>query len=150
MWTLRYKRWNSPSRSVVQWCYSYINITSSVGRGDTHMVRHPRCVIINYNWINQLSNTTIWWLGIYVVYYIGINYVFRLLWPSSGWQIDYKLVSSYTLACVLCMVEGGLGLDGGTRSGVCWVGRVMRVHGYYCAVHGHYCAGLSLCRLRLW
>ena len=28
-----------------------------------HMVgRHPRCVFINYNWINQLSNTTIWWL----------------------------------------------------------------------------------------
>ena len=22
---------------------------------------------------------------IYVVYYIGINYMFRLLWPSSGW-----------------------------------------------------------------
>ena len=30
----------------------------------THMVRHPRCVFINYNWINQLSNTTIWWLDI--------------------------------------------------------------------------------------
>ena len=29
-----------------------------------HMVRHPRCVFINYNWINQLSNTTIWWLDI--------------------------------------------------------------------------------------
>jgi hypothetical protein len=65
-----------------------------------------------YNWINQLSNTTIWWLGIYVVYYIGINYVFRLLWPSSGWQIDNKLVSSYTLACVLWMVEGGWGWMG--------------------------------------
>ena len=38
----------------------------------------------NYNWINQLSNTTIWWL-IYVVYYIAINYMFRLLRPSSGW-----------------------------------------------------------------
>jgi len=43
-----------------------------------HTVRHPRCVFINYNWINQLSNTTIWWLDIYVVYYIGINYMFRL------------------------------------------------------------------------
>ena len=30
----------------------------------THMVRHPRCVFINYTWINQLSNTTIWWLDI--------------------------------------------------------------------------------------
>jgi hypothetical protein len=29
-----------------------------------HTVRHPRCVFINYNWINQLSNTTIWWLDI--------------------------------------------------------------------------------------
>jgi hypothetical protein len=29
-----------------------------------HMVRHPRCVFINYNWINQLSNTTIWWLDL--------------------------------------------------------------------------------------
>jgi len=28
------------------------------------MVRHPRCVCINYNWINQLSNTTVWWLDI--------------------------------------------------------------------------------------
>ena len=31
---------------------------------------------------------------------------------------DNKLVSSYTLACVLCMVEGGLGLDG-VRDIVC-------------------------------
>ena len=114
-----------------------------------------RCVFINYNWINQLSNTTIWWLDIqsgpkkcmhsllinifgrnlneisisgwecniiynsrtslisilllykyssygyrviffvskcvyifldhFVCYYMGINYMFRLLWPSSGW-----------------------------------------------------------------
>ena len=28
------------------------------------MVRHPRCVFINYNWINELSNTTIWWLDL--------------------------------------------------------------------------------------
>ena len=31
---------------------------------ECHMVRHPRRVFINYNWINQLSNTTIWWLDI--------------------------------------------------------------------------------------
>jgi len=30
----------------------------------SYMVHHPRCVFINYNWINQLSNTTIWWLDI--------------------------------------------------------------------------------------
>ena len=29
-----------------------------------HMVRHLRCVFINYNWINHLSNTTIWWLDV--------------------------------------------------------------------------------------
>ena len=29
-----------------------------------HIVRHPRCVFINYNWINELSNATIWWLDI--------------------------------------------------------------------------------------
>jgi len=82
-----------------------------------HMVRHPRCVFINYNWINQLSNTTIWWLDI-CFYYIGINYMFRLLWPSSGWQIDNKLLRSYILACVLCMVEGGWGWMG-VRDLVC-------------------------------
>ena len=47
-----------------------------------HMVGHPRCVFINYIWLNQLSNTTNLW-QIYV-YQIGINYMFRLLWPSSG------------------------------------------------------------------
>jgi hypothetical protein len=37
-------------------------------------------------WLNRLSNTTNLWY-IYV-YYIGINYMFRRLWPSSGWWID--------------------------------------------------------------
>jgi len=47
-----------------------------------HMVGHPRCVFINYIWVNQLSNTTnLWWID---VYYIVINYMFRRLWPSSG------------------------------------------------------------------
>ena len=32
--------------------------------------------------------------------------MFRLLWPSLGCYIDNKLVSSYTLACVLCMGRG--------------------------------------------
>jgi len=49
-----------------------------------HMVRHPRCVFINYNWINQLSNTTIWWLDICCLLH-RYQYMFRLLWPSSGW-----------------------------------------------------------------
>ena len=47
-----------------------------------HMVGHPRCVFINYIWLNQLSNTTnLWWID---VYYIVINYMFQRLWPSSG------------------------------------------------------------------
>ena len=41
------------------------------------MVGHPRCVFINYIWLNQLSNTTnLWWIG---VYYLVINYMFRRL-----------------------------------------------------------------------
>jgi len=66
-------------------------------RSSYHMVRHPRCVFLNCNWINQLSNTTIWCVlnregdvGVWVLW----------CWP---------LVSSYTLACVLCMAEGGWG-----------------------------------------
>jgi hypothetical protein len=47
-----------------------------------HMVGHPRCVFINYIWLNQLSNATnLWWID---VYYLVINYMFRCLWPSSG------------------------------------------------------------------
>ena len=41
---------------------------------NVHMVGHPRCVLINYIWLNQLSNTTnLWWID---VYYIVINYMF--------------------------------------------------------------------------
>ena len=47
-----------------------------------HMVGHPRCVFINYIWLNKLSNTTsLWWID---VYYLVFNYMFRRLWPSSG------------------------------------------------------------------
>ena len=39
------------------------------------MVGHPRCVFINYIWLNQLSSTTnLWWID---VYYLVINYMFR-------------------------------------------------------------------------
>jgi len=50
-----------------------------------HMVRHPRCVFINYNWINQLSNTTIWWLDIcrllhrYQLHVSALMAIFRLI-----------------------------------------------------------------------
>ena len=50
------------------------------------MVVHPRCVFKNYIWLNQLSNTTnLWWID---GYYLVINYMFRRLWPSSGWWIN--------------------------------------------------------------
>ena len=50
-----------------------------------HTVRHPRCVFINYNWTNQLSNTTIWWLDIccllhwYQLHVSALMAIFRLI-----------------------------------------------------------------------
>ena len=50
-----------------------------------HTVRHPRCVFINYNWINQLSNTAIWWLDIccllhrYQLHVSALMAIFRLI-----------------------------------------------------------------------
>ena len=67
-------------------------------------------IVRNYNWINQLSSTNIWWLDIccllhrYQLHVSALMAIFRL--------IDNKLVSGYTLACVLCMVEGGWGWMG--------------------------------------
>ena len=57
----------------VKECKSEMKIPSNLRN---HMVRDPRCVCINYNWINQLSNTVIWWLDIR--YYIGINYISQM------------------------------------------------------------------------
>ena len=97
-----------------------------------HMFRHLRCVFINYSWINQLSNTTIWRLDIccllhrYQLHVSALMAIFRL----TDWQQTCKqLYFGMRLMCG----GGGLGLDGGTRSGVCWVGRVMWVHVYCCA-----------------
>ena len=50
-----------------------------------HMVRHLHCVFINYNWINQLSNTTIWCLDIccllhrYQLHVLALMAIFRLI-----------------------------------------------------------------------
>ena len=106
------------------------------------LVCHPRCVFINYNWINQLTNTTIWWLDKccllhrYQLYVSALMAIFRLIdWQQTCKQLYFGLRLVYG--------GGGLGLDGVTRSRVCWVGRVMWVHGYYCA-------GLSLYSLPLW
>ena len=85
-----------------------------------------------YNWINQLSNTTIWWLDIccllhrYQLHVSAAMAIFRLIdWQQTCKQLYFGMRFVYG--------GGGLGLDGGTRSRVCWVGRVMWVHGYYCA-----------------
>ena len=53
-----------------------------------YVVRHRRCVFINYNWINQLSNTTIWWLDMccllhrYQLHVSALMAIFRLI----DWQ----------------------------------------------------------------
>jgi len=50
-----------------------------------HMVRHLGCVFINYNWINQLSNTTIWWSDIcclldrYQLHISALMAIFKLI-----------------------------------------------------------------------
>ena len=67
----------------VQLCQIYCHTlnVSSINR----MVLHPRCVFINYNWINQLSNTTVWWLDIccllhrYQLHVSALMVIFRLI-----------------------------------------------------------------------
>ena len=70
-----------------------------------HTVRHPCCVFIKYIGLNQFSNTTN--LCYIYVYYIDINYMFRCLWPSSGWWIDKNTHKQLHLACVFCTEEEG-------------------------------------------
>jgi len=72
---------------------------------------------------------------IYVVYYIGINYMFRLLWLSSGWQIDNKTCKQLYFCMRLVYGGGGLGLNGGTRSCVCWVKKVKIYVVYYIGIN---------------
>ena len=62
--------------------------------------------------------------------------IFRL----TDWQ---QICKQLYFGMRLVYGGGGLELGGGTRSRVCWVGKVMWVHGYYCAV-------LSLYSLHLW
>ena len=82
-----------------------------------------------YNWINQLSNTTIWWLDIccllhrYQLHVSALMAIFRLI----DWQQTCKQLY---IGMRLVYGGGGLGVDGGMRSRVCWVGKVMWVYGY--------------------
>jgi len=57
----------------------------------------PVVFIINYNGINLLSNTTIWWRDVYIFYYyIENNYMFRRLIMAIFRFYMNHLVSSYT------------------------------------------------------
>ena len=76
----------------------------------------------HYKWINQLSNTTIWWLDIccflhrYQLHVSALMAIFRFIdWQQNCKQLYFGMRLMYG--------GGGLGLDGGTRSRVCWVGR---------------------------
>ena len=69
----------------------------------------------------------------YQLHVSALMAIFRLIdWQQTCKQLYFGMRLVYG--------GWGLGLDGGTRSRVCWVGRVMWVHGYYCAVYGYYCA----------
>ena len=83
------------------------------------MVRQHCCVFINYNWVNQLSNTTIWWLDIccllhrYQLHVSALMAIFRLTdLQQTCKQLYFGMRLVYG--------GGGLGLDGGTRSRVCF------------------------------
>ena len=68
---------NVANKSLKMW-YKSLKIWYS------HVVRHLRCVFINYNWINQLSNKTSWWLDIccllhrYQLHVSALMAIFRL------------------------------------------------------------------------
>ena len=78
----------------------------------------PFEIMWKYNLINQLSNTTIWWLDIccllhrYQLHVSALMAILRLIdWQQTCKQLYFGM----------CLVYGGggLGLDGGTRSRVC-------------------------------
>ena len=83
-----------------------------------YIIDEIRCTAstsVNYNWINQLSNTTIWWLGIccllhrYQLHVSALMAIFRLIdWKQTCKQLYFGMRLVYG--------GGGLGLDGGTRS----------------------------------
>jgi hypothetical protein len=90
------------------------------------MVRHPRCAFINFNWINKLSNTAIWWLDIcrllhkYQLHVSALMAIFRLIdWQQTCKQLYFgiRLVYGggrvgvgwgYEILCVLSR-EGDVG-----------------------------------------
>jgi len=111
------------------WWYQMLYNTILTSWWWAHSARNMQ----RHNWINELLNTTIWWLDIccllhrYQLHVLALMAFFRLIdWQQTCKQLYFGMHLVYG--------AGGLGLDGGTRSCVwCWVGRVMWVHGYYCA-----------------
>jgi len=70
-------------------------------------------ITLNYNGVNLLSNTTVW--CVYIIYYIGNNYMFRRLIFRLYMN---HLVSSYTIIYMGYLYGEG-GVNGGTRSRIC-------------------------------
>ena len=74
--------------------------------------------LTDYNRINQLSNTTIWWLDIccllhrYQLHVSALMAIFTLIDQQQTCKQLY-------FGMRLVYGGGGLGLDGGTRSRVC-------------------------------
>jgi len=94
---------------------------------------------IKYNGVNLLSNTTIWWIYIYKIYYVENNYMFRHYIVAIFRLYMKHLESSYTniymyiyIYVLLIWGRGGGGGIVGTRSHICqngwdvWV--AWRVH----------------------
>ena len=85
---------------------------SSVSYLLTYMVRHPRCVFINYDWINQLLNTTIWWLGIccllqrYQLHVSALMAIFRLTdWQQTCKQLYFGMPNYSCLQVLLSIYQ---------------------------------------------
>jgi len=77
-------------------------------------------------WLNQLPNTNnLWWID---VYYIVINYMFRRLWPSSGWWVNKNTHKHLHSACVFYTEDGG-GVIGWGYEISCVLGKEGGVYG---------------------
>ena len=66
-----------------------------------------------------LSNTTTWWMYIYIIYYIENNYMFRRLVMAIFRLYMKHIVSSYTKTYIWATYVGLGGGKVGTRSRIC-------------------------------
>jgi hypothetical protein len=74
--------------------------------------------------------TQLWWIDIYIIYYIEINYMFRHFSLAIFRLINAKLSKQLYSTCVYCIQWGGKS-EVGTRSRMCCVGWVVWVHGFW-------------------